>query len=331
MFPVQADDGECRGWLPAEVIATIDTPEIDELSGLVGTRRSGGALWAHNDSGGESRLYALDDQGGLVGEFFVPGVSNVDWEDIAIGPCGESSPECSCLVIADIGNNDGSREGGSLYRLVEPDPWSGSGQTTVPEVISFVYPDGPHDAEALLIHPITGETVIVTKASPAGIYTFGESTPEASSVPVTLVHEGFLVLDSDTPEVTGGDVSELGYRIALRTDGDVFLYDVQGQSLVDGLRGVANPLPGPEEQNAEAVAFSGDGRSLFLAGEEKNPELWTIRCASFDLTAETSDPLLDCASNGEDLDSCGCRGGSGAAIAFFGFWGWRKRRLKASQ
>src|SRR2546429_179177 len=30
--------------------------------------------------------------------------------------------------------------------------------------LTFVYPDGPHDAEALLVDPVSGEIFIVTKA-----------------------------------------------------------------------------------------------------------------------------------------------------------------------
>ena len=73
-----------------------------------------------------------------------------------MGPCGTAS----CLHIADIGDNDASRDRVTIYRLPEPEGASGSAAAT--DSFHATYPDGPHDAEALLIDG-NGRLYIVTK------------------------------------------------------------------------------------------------------------------------------------------------------------------------
>ena len=86
----------------------------------------------------------------------VAGAEHVDWEDIAI--------RGRTLYIGDIGDNLAQRPEIAVYRMPET--------STVAEKITLRYPDGPHDAEALLVDPRDGTIVIVTKnfSGPAGVY-----------------------------------------------------------------------------------------------------------------------------------------------------------------
>jgi hypothetical protein len=75
-----------------------------EASGIVLSRRTPGIIWSHNDSG-EPVVFAFDTSGKPRGRVQVTGASVDDWEDLAVGPCGQGS----CLFIADIGDNNRGR------------------------------------------------------------------------------------------------------------------------------------------------------------------------------------------------------------------------------
>src|SRR5690606_11546671 len=108
----------CRKAKTGERVRTIASEELTEASGLVASRAHPGVLWLHNDSGDGPRLFALTEQGALLGEVTIEGAQAHDWEDIALG----SGPEAgkSYLYIADTGDNGASRDDVQIYRVEEP-------------------------------------------------------------------------------------------------------------------------------------------------------------------------------------------------------------------
>src|SRR5687768_5757946 len=120
--------------------------ELPEGSGLAASRRASGRFWSHNDSG-EPMLFALDTNGRVTGRLTISGATVQDWEAVAVGPC----PSGSCIFVADIGDHDGDRKQITVYRMVEPADASGSAK--VDATLHATYPDGSHDAEALLVTP----------------------------------------------------------------------------------------------------------------------------------------------------------------------------------
>lgn len=139
-----------------------------ELSGLVRGPKSPKALFAIEDSGAPPLLTALRPDGTVLGHAVVPGAGNTDWEDIAAGPGPDGAP---ALFLADIGDNAAKRAFVQIYRVPEPEPDPAATSTAPATRIDLVYPDGAHDAEALLAAPIRRELVIVTKrVTGAGAY-----------------------------------------------------------------------------------------------------------------------------------------------------------------
>lgn len=146
----------CR---PDGPVATI--PELAEASGIAVSHRVPGRLWAHNDSG-QPILFALDARGNVTGRLRLSGAEVEDWEAVAVGPC----PTGSCIYVADIGDNDARRKRITIYRL--PEPSGAETSAAVKDVFHATYPDGAHDAEALLITP-AGDLLIVTKGDTAAV------------------------------------------------------------------------------------------------------------------------------------------------------------------
>jgi hypothetical protein len=68
----------------------------------------------------------------------------------------------SNLFVGEIGDNRRAKSSIFVYRLREPKPTAPNG-TRTPRSFEFVYPDGRHDAEALLVRPGSLRIFIVTK------------------------------------------------------------------------------------------------------------------------------------------------------------------------
>lgn len=298
-----AEDGTCTGWSSVTSAGTISSTDLDELSGLV-VHSSGAALWAHND-GGKPWLYAIGLDGSPLGRTFLPGAAVDDWEDLAAGPCPGEDACGRCLYVADIGNNSMDREGGIIYALPEPAIPVTESEAEPPTAIAFTWPDGIYDAEAFVVHPATGEALLVTKGEPARIYSLDLQTGDAT-LRGELDLSGLAIGD---PAVTGADVSPDGLQLVLRTDTDILLFDAAGMTLADALTGTPTLLPPPPAEDAEAIAFSFDGRDLYTAGESDAPVLWTLRCDDFTASGDTGSTIEACPD-----ETCGCQKSSAALL-----------------
>jgi hypothetical protein len=218
----------------------------------------------HEDSGGGARLYAITTGGRLVASVRIEGATALDWEDIAIGP-GPTTRGPGRLYVADIGDNDERRRSVTVYRLPEPAPGTRSVRATA---IRLRYPDGPHDAEALLVDPERGSLVLLTKGLlGAGVYT----APASGG---TLRRSGTLGI---LGAVTAADVSPGGDLVAVRTYTGVTLWRrPAGEDIPAALRSRRCFVPLGEGQG-EALAFSATGRGLFAISEGRRPAILRLR------------------------------------------------------
>ena len=251
---------------------TLDDPAITESSGLAVSTLDAARLWTHNDSGDRARIFALaapkNGTCATAGILNLRGVDAFDAEDLAPGPN-------HTLWLGDIGDNIGQRKRIVVDRVTEPAQVTG--ETSVDaQRFRFAYPDEPHDAEALLVSPRTGQMVVVTKGSTSKprIYA-AEGRPAATTAPAPadvrrLVSGGEL----NAPEsggtfeaITGGAVSPDGRVIVLRTYLDAYIYTVPGDDLVAALRSTPRQIHLPVQPQGESVAFAADGQSILLSTE----------------------------------------------------------------
>src|ERR1044071_3036567 len=205
---------------PPTTITTIKEKSITESSGLAASRLTPGAYWTHNDDG--PFIYAFDTRGDSLGIFRVTGAQARDWEDMATGPGPDASK--SYLYLGDIGDNDAVRDEVVVYRVPEPALTADSrkltkarpGSTEPAEAIRLKYPDGKHDAEALLVHPTTGNIYIVNKVPIANPVVYEATAPFTSGKVTTMKRLGEIHVPSIFGGVvTGGSISPDGRRVAL--------------------------------------------------------------------------------------------------------------------
>jgi hypothetical protein len=76
---------------------------LTEISGIAASRKFSDVLWAHDASGDSARVFAMATDGTHLATFNLSGATNVDWEDMAIGPGPVAGIDY--LYFADTGNN----------------------------------------------------------------------------------------------------------------------------------------------------------------------------------------------------------------------------------
>ncbi|MGE0840296.1 hypothetical protein [Pseudonocardia sp.] len=237
---------------------TVDDPRLAELSGLVVDGPADKpVVWAVSDGGRRTAAYAIDPVTCAVTGSRTAATDPFDAEDVARGPAG-------ALWVADIGDNRLARQSVAIVTLPE---------TGASKLYRLSYPDGPHDAEALLVGT-DGVPVIVTKdaVGPAGVYR--TPGPLTGTGPTAMQRVGDVSLPaSDTPGgplggigsrlVTGGSVSPDGRTVALRSYTDAWLYPVaapgDAAAVVEALKATPTRIPLPDEPQGEAVALDAGG------------------------------------------------------------------------
>ena len=236
-------------------------PELTEASGLVASRTTPGRLWAHNDSG-KPEIFALDAKGKVTGRVTLSGARVVDWEAMASGPCASGT----CLYIADIGDNGADRKDITVYRITEPSKDSGS--ANVDGVFRASYPDGAHDAEALLA-AADGTLYIVTKGETGHIalYRFPRDPKSGGTVQLERVGSPLSKGKSATSaQVTDGAISPDGDWAVLRTRDSLTFYRAPDFLKGDFREVRRADLKALREPQGEGVAF-GAGNTVYVAGE----------------------------------------------------------------
>jgi hypothetical protein len=258
--------------LRAAVTGHVAAAAATELSGLVLSRTQPGVLWTHNDSGDRARVLAVTPAGRLLADVALAGAENVDWEDIALGPAPGGG---DALYVADIGDNDARRRDVVVYRLPEPRVRGGGPPATAPAVrLALRYPDGAHDAEALLVDPGTRALVVVTKSfgGHAGVYVALRPAVAATTV---LHRRGRLSLGAGEA-VTGAGISADGRTIVLRTYDRARVWTRRPrEALASALRRRSCTARADllAERQGEAIALAADGRAFYTVPEGRRPAI----------------------------------------------------------
>lgn len=241
----------------------VRVPGLPEMSGLAASRNSPDRLWSLNDSG-DPALVALDTRGSVMARVRLSGLEVDDWEAVAVGAC----PGGSCLYIADIGDNEAKRTRVTIYRVPEPD----EGSVLVAETFHAIYPDGPRDAETLLVAP-DGHLFIVSKGEtgPIGVYRFPRGlrpggTHQLERVGGPRGGSRSAQRASEDERITDGAVSPDGSWVVLRTGHALAFHrpaDLFAGNWVEAARLDLRALGEPQ---GEGVAIGMDG-TVYLAGE----------------------------------------------------------------
>lgn len=233
---------------------------VHESSGLA-LSGGGDALWTHNDSG-DPVLHLVGMDGSARGEVRIPGASVTDWEDVAAGLCPGGG---RCLYVADIGDNQARRPRITIYRVREPD--DADAQPDTADALVAEYPDGRHDAEAMLVLP-DGAVYVVTKGEtgPIAVYRLPRTARPGTPERLERVAELRAGPVPRGERITGAAASPDGRWLVLRTLEELRFYragELAGGRLGQPLTYDLRPL---DEAQGEAVEVA-PGGVIWLSSE----------------------------------------------------------------
>jgi hypothetical protein len=236
-----------------EIAFRLTDSRIIESSGLAASTRHKGVVWTHNDSGGGPRLYAVNSKGRTLARLTLADLDPYDWEGLATGPD-------HTLWIGDIGDNSQRRETIALFRVTEPVRLeNGAVEWTR---FRFRYPDGAHDAEAVLVHPQTGRIYVATKGMVGGgLYVGPERLRTGTTNDLSRVA-------GVPPLVTDGAFAPDGSRFALRGYRSAWLFAKPGDQI--------DRIGLPEMEQGESLTFSSDGQALLAGSEGADSPVWRV-------------------------------------------------------
>jgi hypothetical protein len=256
-------------------------PSIGESSGVATASYRNDLIFTHNDSGDSARFFAVDFTGHTVATYAVAGAQAVDWEDMARGPHHDGTPGQS-LYFADMGNNLRDRSVLTIYEVDEP--MVGVTPSTIPirSTLTFSYPDIPHDAEALLVHPVTGQLVVVAKEF-HGFSNVYLLTGGVAVQVTTLNMLGLMTLSLDAligpstftgafaplpgTQITGGAIGPAGDRIVLRTYLEAFEWRLYGSDYAGSFAIQPVKVAVPPTSQGESATYTNGGAAFITTTE----------------------------------------------------------------
>ncbi len=264
--------GLCDSYVEdAAIVGTVVDENVTEASGIAASSRYPGAIWMHNDSGDDAIVYAAATDGSSLGTFEIDALA-FDWEDMAIGPGPD--PGRDYLYLGDIGDNLHFRPVITVHRIPEPDLGADGGPITAVESFNLRYPEPGPDAEAMLVDPITGDILIITKgASGEPSLIFRASGNDLSVGQTTDLEQiGIFELESGT-FVTAADIDRSGAAIVFRGYNEVWMWSRTDLGFIETFASEPCRTPSTAEVQGEAISFAATGFGYFTMSEGSNPDI----------------------------------------------------------
>jgi len=257
-----------------DITGRLQDKHMDEISGIAASGIHDGIYYVHNDSGDTSRFFAITPQGKIKSVIYFKGDPKekqgvLDCEDIAVGPGPVKGK--SYVYMGDIGDNGAVRKYITVYRMEEQKSWVGADSVIKANAVPvhFKYPDGPRDAETLMIDPIENLIYIVAKRTDSvAVYTSPLSFKANDTLTLTkrckLYFSGFRPFKW----ITAGDISKDGQQVLLKDYVKVYYWKREDKEPIwKTMQRKPTELPYQQEKQGEAIGFTLDGKGYYTTSE----------------------------------------------------------------
>ena len=257
----------------SNVVGRLSIKAMNEISGIAASGISKNLYYVHNDSGDTSRFFAILPTGEVKSTIYFKGDAKEqlgvkDCEDIAVGP-GPAAGK-SYVYLGDIGDNYASRNYLTIYRMEEKASWAKDSVTsTTATPIHLKYPDGPKDAETLMVDPVEKLFYIVSKRQDSvTVYTSPLIYKPNDTVVLTKRCKLFFKGLKLFKWITAGDISKDGQQVLIKSYTHVYYWKRQGtEPIWKTIQRAPQFLPYVQEKQGEAIGFTPDGKSYYTTSE----------------------------------------------------------------
>lgn len=268
----------------AEQVCVVQDPRINEASGIASSYLTPDAVWMHNDSGDEPRLFLVGRDGSTLAVLNIPQEKPLDWEDM----CSFRTEDQAWLVVADMGDNAENRgpkdQGGKrapcrLLLIPEPEvDLSLKGAELTGKVfgtIEFTFEDGARDCESIAVDAERREIMLVSKSRflDCGLYRIPLTLSEGRTIEQAARLSTISVLMA-----TAMDISPDHRRmIVISPLSGVIIDRRAGESWAEASRRPAKTLMLPSRRQGETVCFQNNSGVILLNSEKPHQPLWRLR------------------------------------------------------
>ena len=279
LFPLALAGAEpSLNFLPLAARPKLQSPAVNEASGLAISSANPNFMWIVNDSGGTPDIHLAGTDGTDHGKVILADTRNIDWEDLASFTLDGQN----YLLVADTGDNGSKRESCTLHILREPTlPAVGqklAATVTVAWQIHFCYEGGPRDCEAVAVDAKAGKIILISKRNePPEVYQLPLRPPANSGILTatrlgpTAVRSPLNALIPFQNQPTGLAITADHSLAAVVTYYSIFLFPRRPEeSWADAFAKPPTALQPHLLGQAESVTFSKDGKSLYSLSEGRS-------------------------------------------------------------
>lgn len=255
------------------ITGRLQNKQMDEISGIAASGIFKDIYYIHNDSGDTSRIFSITPEGDQKNTIYFNGDAHirlgvVDFEDIAVG-VGPVAGK-SYVYVGDIGDNNAQRPDITIYRIEEKAAWAKDSIITANSTpLHLKYPDGPKDAETLMIDPIEKLICIVSKrGDTVAVYTTPLNYKPNDTQVLTRRCKLFFKGIKPFKWITAGDISRDGHKILLKNYEKVYYWYRAGNVHIwDIMQTKPRELPYQVEKQGEAIGFTRNGAGYYTTSE----------------------------------------------------------------
>ena len=285
--PVNTDSSpvkmERSGWLASE--------KLREASGMQASFSREGDFFVHNDEG-KPYIYAISESGANLGRVSIVPAKNKDWEDITSVPVDDGR----WIVTGDIGDNKAKRKFIKLYFAEEPtrdDDDHYHGKLDLKHWLELTYPDGPRDCESMAYDPIGNQILLLSKRDkPSRLYAVDLETALTEESAELKFLGNISRLRPPTPanraqfggrtdfisQPTGFDISADGSEAVIISYRSLYRFQrKQDEDWLSALQRKPEEVVGPPAVQNEAIAYSTDGKSIYVTTEKQPSPVYRIQ------------------------------------------------------
>ncbi len=257
----------------SNIVGRLQLKAMDEISGIAASGINPNLYYVHNDSGDTSRFFAILPAGDTKATVYFKGDPKEkygvrDCEDIAVGPGPHKGK--SYVYLGDIGDNYSVRKYLTVYRMEEQKAWArDTTLNTTAAPIHLKYPDGPKDAETLMVDPLEKLIYIVSKRQDSvTVYTTPLLYKTNDTVVMTkrckLFFPGLKLLKW----ITAGDISKDGQQVLLKSYTKVYYWKRENNEPIwKTMQRKGKLLPYLQEKQGEGIGFTPDGKGYYTCSE----------------------------------------------------------------